>query len=98
LQYQKVAWLHDFDGEPSLTYSEIDDRRNEIRKIKIYKDDSFGLAKKDLEFGGAMLGLEPVPEIDEIKDDPQFVLQYIRQGEFETARFEYLNCLSEKIN
>lgn len=98
MQYLKVAWIHDLDDEPSLIYSEIDDQRYETRKIEIYKDNSFGLADKNLEFGGTRLGLEAVPEIDEIKDDPQFVPLYISQDEFEDAWFEYLNYLSEKIN
>jgi hypothetical protein len=98
MQYLKVAWIHDFDDEPSLIYSEIDDQRYETRKIEIYKDDSFGLAGKTLEFGGTRLGLEPVPEIDEIKDDTQFVPQYITPDEFEGAWSEYLNYLSDKTN
>lgn len=98
MKYLKVAWIHDFDDEPSIIYSEIDDSRFEKRKIEIYKDDSFGLADQNLEFGGTRLGLEPIPEIKEIKIDTQFIPQYISKDEFEETWLEYLNFLSERTN
>jgi len=96
MEYIKVAWIHDFDDEPILLYSELDDGRNEIRKIEVYRDDSFGIASKDFEFGGTLLGLEPVPSIDEIKDDAQFVPYLIDGDEFEDIWLKYVNFLIDK--
>lgn len=89
----KASWIHDLDDEPILTYHELDDNRNELRKIEIYKDESFGLADLTFEFGGARLGLEPVPTIDEINSDPEFVAQVINKEEFDEVWEEYNNYL-----
>ena len=73
MRYLKVIWVHDFDDEPILLYSEIDEKGLETRKIEVYRDDSFGIAAKGMEFGGTLLSLEPVPNLQEIKEDPQFL-------------------------
>lgn len=93
MKYLKVNWIHDLDDEPSLLYSEIDENRYEIRKIEVYKDESFGLATATYEFGGTRLGFEPIPEIDKIKEDLQFIPTYITKEEFEIEWVRYLNYL-----
>lgn len=91
-----VSWVHNFDDEPILFYSELDEKRNEIRKIEIYRDESFGLASLSFEFGGAGLSLEPVPSFEEIKEDPQFLPKVISKDEFEQIWAEYLNFLDSR--
>lgn len=93
MEYLKVIWLHSFEDEPILLYSEIDDKRFETRKIEIYKDDSFGLAMQSYEFGGTFLGIEPVPFSDEIKKDTQFIPALISKEEFESVWDEYISLL-----
>ncbi len=81
--YIKVEWIHEFCDEPITLYSELDADNNEIRKIEIYKDGSYGYANDAIEFGGAMLSLEPLPTIDEIASDGQFKPKQITKDEFE---------------
>lgn len=38
MEYLKVEWVHDFNDEPSIIYSELDHNRNEWCKIEIYKN------------------------------------------------------------
>lgn len=44
MAYIRVQWIHDFQDEPILLYSELDCKRNEIRKVKVYKNDKLGYA------------------------------------------------------
>lgn len=89
----QVSWIHDFDDEPILFYSELDEARNEVRKIEIYQDGSFGLASEDFDFGGALLSEVPVPSIDEVSRDTQFIAKLITKDEFEEVWLEYANFL-----
>jgi hypothetical protein len=93
MEYLKVSWIHDLKDEPILLYSEIDENRFEVRKIEIYKDDSFGLAMSAYNFGGTLLGLEPLPDISEIANDSQFIPQNISKDEFEEVWLEYTSLL-----
>jgi hypothetical protein len=83
MEYFKASWIHDLPDEPVLFYSELDSSRYETRKIELYRDERVGLADADFEFGGAVLGLVPVPSIEEINSDPEFVAQQISTEEFE---------------
>ena len=94
MEYLQVTWIHDFEDEPVLLYSEIDSDRIEIRKIEVYKDNSFGLAMKNYEFGGTKLGIEPIPRVDEIAEDIQFITKTISKKEFDTIWQEYYSMLS----
>jgi hypothetical protein len=95
MEYFKASWIHDLDDEPILFYSELDNERNEIRKIEVYRDDSFGLADANFEFGGTKLGLEPVPPIAEINSESEFLAQIISKEEFEEVWAEYIGFLKK---
>lgn len=94
--YLKVTWIHDFDDEPVLLYSEVDENNFESRKVEIYKDNRFGLAMHNYDFGGTLLGSEPVPAVSEIAEDPQFIPVSISKEEFEEIWVEYTFLLSLK--
>jgi uncharacterized protein DUF6881 len=96
MEYVKVSWIHDFEDEPILLYSELDLSRHEIRKIEIYKDGSFGLASFNYEFGGTLLSSEPVPDTTEIGKDPQFIVHETSKEEFEAVWEEHVNILKSK--
>jgi hypothetical protein len=72
VEYIKVQWIHNFDGEPILLYSELDNARLKIRKIEIFRDQSIGWAGNGESQGNTHLGKVPVPRIEEIASDPQF--------------------------
>lgn len=38
MQYIKVKWVHPPNEYPVMLYSELDDRRYEIRKVEVFAD------------------------------------------------------------
>lgn len=46
ITYIKVHWIHNFEDDPIFLYSELDSKRNEIRKIEVYKDGKSGMLVK----------------------------------------------------
>lgn len=52
MTYIKVFWKHSFLDEPVLMYSELDENRNEIRKIEIYRDGMMGYAWVEVSMNG----------------------------------------------
>lgn len=83
MKYILVKWMHHFDNEPVLLYSELDDSRFETRKIEVFPDGKKGYASETEEFGSTRLGTEPVPSVSEIAKDPEFDPKEITQDEFE---------------
>lgn len=88
--YIKVDWLHDLLDEPVVIYSELDDVRNELRKIEIYREGTVGYATPEIEQGTG-LSKEPLPAFDEINSDPQFNLIEISREEFLAAWERFVN-------
>jgi hypothetical protein len=85
MEYILVEWMHKFDDEPNEIYSEIDETRNEIRKIEIFKNGKIGYATESFGFGGSCLSECPLPEIEEIAKDSQFRTIRISREEFEAV-------------
>lgn len=75
---------------PILIFSEIDDDRNETRKIEIYKDKSIGYAYEDVEYGPTGLSELPLLEIDEINEDDGLEAEEISSELFERAWTKYV--------
>lgn len=88
MQYLKVEWIHNFEDEPIIIYSEIDDKYNEIRKVEIYRNNKVGYADLNTEFGGTRLSEEPIPTLSEIALDSQFRPIEIDKQEFEKIWLE----------
>ncbi|WFU28141.1 hypothetical protein QA649_18545 [Bradyrhizobium sp. CB1717] len=85
MSYISVQWLHELPDEPVWLLSELDEQRWEIRKIEIFRDGTKGYATQDEEAGGTRPGERPVPSLDEIATDPQFIAREITKEEFEQA-------------
>lgn len=85
MKYIRVKWMHSLPDEPITLLSELDDDRYEARKVEIFLDGSRGRASEDVSVGQTMLGVLPVPSIDEINADAQFQAEEITQSEFEAA-------------
>ncbi len=94
VKYLKVQWIHNFDDEPVMLYSEIDINRNEVRKIEIYKDGTVGYADKVSEYNGSLLSELPMPTLREIASDSQFRPKEILKHEFEEM---WTKALSERV-
>lgn len=52
MTYIKVQWIHDFEDEPILLYSELDSMRNEVRKVEVYKNNELGYACENKSVNG----------------------------------------------
>lgn len=94
MKYLQVSWIHNFDDEPILLYHEMDDHGYEVRKIEIYKDGSFGIASSETDFGGTLLSPEPIPDVEEIRRDSQFIPRIISREEFEEEWHRHLAFLN----
>jgi hypothetical protein len=81
--YIRVGWKHQHPDEPVLLYSELDEQRWEVRKVEVFRGTRCGYASRDEAFGGTLLGLCPIPELNAIGADPQFEPAEITQDEFE---------------
>jgi hypothetical protein len=55
----------------------------ETRKVEIFRSGFIGSADSHSSYGKTGLGLEPIPTIEEIANDPQFRPGYITKEEFE---------------
>lgn len=83
MQYMEVYWKHKFVDEPSQIYCEVDEDRNEIRKIEIYNNGDFGYATKNLSCNGTLLSKSEIPDVGVINEDKQFVAKIISKITFE---------------
>lgn len=82
MKYLKVHWVHDFDDEPEMLYSEIDSHDNEVRKVEVFKDGSMGYAREGLSHRSKLAECE-MPSIAEIAEDEQFKPEAIDSTEFD---------------
>ncbi|MHA6884528.1 DUF6881 domain-containing protein [Ralstonia pseudosolanacearum] len=78
-----VNWIHALPSEPVRIYSELSSDQLETRKVEAYADGRMGLSDGDNSAGGSILSTEPLPSLQEIAMDPQFVPTEITQEEFE---------------
>ena len=83
MEYLKVAWIHQWDDEPVVIYSEMDDRRQETRKIEVFRDGRVGYAVGKIAQGGTLLSETPLPPLHSIASDRQFRPHKITQQSFE---------------
>lgn len=84
MTYIKVQWIHDFQDEPILLYSELDSKRNEIRKVEVYKNDKLGYACENKSVNGTFLSKTEIPSLEDINEDIQFVACEIDREYFES--------------
>lgn len=89
MQFIKVAWIHDLEDEPIVIYSELDDARNEVRKIELYRNGRVGYASATIEHNGSRLSEVPLPQLEQIRADTQFEPTLIGADEFERAWSEF---------
>ena len=85
MNYLRVRWLHQFPDEPIWLYSELDEGRWETRKVEIFQDGSKAFASRVEDNGRTFLSVEPVPSLESIGTDPQFIPEEITSEAFETV-------------
>ncbi|MGD7134763.1 DUF6881 domain-containing protein [Ralstonia pseudosolanacearum] len=81
--YVCVRWIHTIPSEPVFIYSEIDPDNFELRKVEVCADGRMGFCDGTNSAGESMLSTEPLPSLQEIATDPQFVSVEITVEEFE---------------
>ena len=72
MQYIDVAWLHDKPLEPVRLVSELDEARNELRKLEIFHDGTALYASESESSRDVELSITPIPPLEEINEDAQF--------------------------
>ena len=84
-RYQKVFWHHDFDEEPVLLYSEVDDDGMETRKVDVYRNERLDFADGSRSTGTTVLSEKTMPSLGDIKAQPMFEAEEITREDFETV-------------
>lgn len=84
MTYIKVQWIHDFEDEPILLYSELDSMRNEVRKVEVYKNNELGYACENKSVNGTFLSKTEIPSLEDINLDVQFEACVIDKEYFES--------------
>lgn len=83
MRYIKVIWHHKDPDIPVLLYSELNSEGYETRKVEIYADGHRGFADPNEELGSTYLGTAPIPRLEEMAADAQFMPAEISAEEFE---------------
>ncbi|MCP2370733.1 hypothetical protein BJ978_001409 [Agromyces terreus] len=83
VRYIRVRWNHEASDDPVLLYSEIDDAGWEVRKVEEYRSGIRDRASRDVATGRSLLGLEPIPPLDEINASVEFDGAMIGAEDFE---------------
>ena len=85
MHYVRISWNHANPDDPVELFSELDEQSWEIRKVELFPDGHYGFASETESTESTDLGLEPVPPIEEIASDPEFIPGSISRLEFEEA-------------
>lgn len=83
MEYLRVRWVHNHSSEPIILISELDADRFELRKIEKFRDGKIGTASVKGSTPGTRLGEAPVPPLNVIEADPQFVIEPCSPSDFE---------------
>lgn len=83
MEYLAVQWKHSFPDMPVKIFSEMDNRRMEIRKVEIFRDKTLGFASAASSQGSTKLGIEPIPSFGEIASQVEFSPRISNKQEFE---------------
>jgi hypothetical protein len=84
MHYIKVDWIHGIAHEPTELYSELDANRREIRKVEVLREGTASYASSEASAGSSRLSELPIPTLQEIAHDPQFLPKEITAEEFES--------------
>jgi len=83
--YCRTRWNHGLTSYPTEIWSELDGFRFEVRRLEVFSNGTilWGSAREG-SAGGAEMYITPLPELDEMADDPDNVeASVITAEEFE---------------
>lgn len=98
MSYIKVRWLHSLEGEPYEILLELDRERYELRKIEKFKNGEIGFCSGSIDCNSSGLSELPVPSLDEINCDKQFIAESMSIEAFEDEWGRALHAGSERDN
>ena len=81
--YICVVWKHDHPDEPTELWSELDERRFEVRKVELWRDGRVGFADQRRSAENTRLGIEAVPSVHEINAQAEFDAKETDRNSFE---------------
>jgi len=85
MSYLFVRWDHSSPTYPVELYSELDETRNEVRKVEIFADGRRHCAGWGGQSGHTRRGEASVPPFDQLATDPEFSPRVITADEFEVV-------------
>ncbi|WP_028049509.1 hypothetical protein [Cellulomonas sp. URHD0024] len=80
--FQRVRWLHDVDEDPVVLWAQVVDGC-EVRKVDEFADGRLVWADGERESGSTRLSQVPLPTLEEIASDRQFVVEVVEASVFE---------------
>ncbi len=83
--YLKVILRHPDAASRTLLYKELNDDRVEVRKVEIFADGRASYADQKNGVDDTHLESVPVPSLDDIAADREFMPSEISRDEFEAA-------------
>lgn len=79
---QRVQWRHDGNDDPVVLWAHVVDGW-EVRKVDEFADGHLVRADAEHESGATRLSEVPMPGVQEIGRDPQFVVEVLDASTFE---------------
>lgn len=80
--FQCVLWRHESGDDPVVLWAHVVDGW-EVRKVDEFADGHLVWADGEHESGSTRLSEVPIPSVQEISDDPQFVVEIVDAPAFE---------------
>jgi hypothetical protein len=68
-----------------LLYSELNGELWEVRKVEVYADGRMDFSSREEQSGSTRLGIEPLPNLEEIAAHREFEPVFISAEEFESV-------------
>jgi hypothetical protein len=83
MRYFKAEPRHEEPGEPTLSYHEVDDSGWERRRVECFEDGRIVSADTVDEEAPVSLSLAPLPTVEELTAEGEFIVEVITRSEFE---------------
>ena len=90
LRYIDVHWKHESNAYPIRLVSEVGTDNFEIRKLEFFSNGTVGYATEMHNSKATELGIDIVPNIEEINSDPIFTGKVISKLEFDKLWNKYV--------
>lgn len=90
MRYIDVHWKHESNAYPIRLVSEVGTDNFEIRKLEFFSDGTVGYATEMHNSKATELGIDIVPNIEEINLDPIFTGKVISKLEFDKLWNKYV--------